>query len=240
MPLNDKEIRKTHPSYGLIGIARSTCSGKGARLFGSAVGTHHEVICLTIKRAEAMTSLGGLLNHVFGHETLIEVALSPAQYVALISSPNVGDGVPCTIERLLGVMIDPPPAEKVAVEQARDHFQNKTAELVVWMCTRRSDLKTILAKDRLTKADKEQISDLLETVIREVGSNMPYAVRVFGETTEKVVAAAKAELDAFVTGAVNRLGLTKLRELASGAFGDGQAALGSGHAEEGAKGPLEG
>ena len=53
--------------------------------------------------------------------------------------------------------------------------------------------------------------DIMSELRRVLSDNLPFAAECFHESTQKVVAAAKAEVDAFVTGVVVRTGLETLR-----------------------------
>jgi len=92
------EVKETHPAFGLIGLSRVSCS-PSAVLFGSAV-KHGHYVELTIKEAERHSSIYRDFN--FGRTELIKVAFSGTQLGELLTSMNVGDGVPCTITRFNG------------------------------------------------------------------------------------------------------------------------------------------
>jgi len=90
------EYTETHPSYGCIGI--SQVSGKGV-LFGSEV-SHQHFISITI--SEARRVVDEPREFVMSDRELVRIAMTQAQFAEMITSPNRGSGVPCTIERFTG------------------------------------------------------------------------------------------------------------------------------------------
>src|SRR5271157_2285441 len=106
--LSETTVEK-HPSYGMVGINRSQSSG--TYLFGS-IQKHHSFITLTIKHAEVARHLANDWYHA-DSLPIVEIEMSHTQFAELITSPGIGDGVPCTIRGLDGKLVEecPPPAE---------------------------------------------------------------------------------------------------------------------------------
>lgn len=80
-----------HPAFGQIGVSR--CQG-GAVLYGSDF-VHHAFMELTIRQSELHRTVARDWHH--GHSDLLTVRMSESQWAAMLSSPNVGTGTPCTI-----------------------------------------------------------------------------------------------------------------------------------------------
>lgn len=94
------ETVETHESYGMVGLSRFTCGGgKGMNLFGSSI-QHYSGMTLTIREAVKRRNLNR--EWYGGRRIIAEVTLSPAQFAEMIMTPNVGDGVPCTINFVTG------------------------------------------------------------------------------------------------------------------------------------------
>ena len=102
--LTPEEIAENHQSYGMVGISHAQSTG--THLVGSEF-KHHHFVTLTIRRAEKHRDLSR--EWWFGKNELIEIHLSEAQYVELMSRPNMGDGVPCTLARVAGEAMPEPP-----------------------------------------------------------------------------------------------------------------------------------
>ena len=84
--------REKHPSFGMVGFSRISCGNQ--RLFGSSI-EHDTMIALRVHTAYRTESFG--YEHVYADEDIVEVMLSPAQFSELLTTMNIGDGVPCTI-----------------------------------------------------------------------------------------------------------------------------------------------
>lgn len=230
----EDEIEETHESYGLIQINR-TQSG-GARLFGSSV-RHGNYFRLSIFHGKrVMTTFG---EHFWddGRVPIVDVYLSPAQFVEMITVQNVGSGSPCTISSIGGVPMDPVPEDagseiKLTVEMFRERLDDTIAKLRA----HDRDLHKILEKKTFTKDDKKEIAGIVHAARRLMDDSAPYAMKLMGEYTEKLVAKGKMEVDSFVQLAINRAGIKAIRD--SG----GTLLLGEGlvsRADEKAEAPCE-
>jgi hypothetical protein len=203
---DDKEFERTHPSYGVVCISRTT-GGPGARnLFGSPLAHHYGTIRLTIGAAKWIhdlhhdryqgTSLRG--EH-------IEIEMSAAQFADMITSLNMGSGTPCTIRRLTGVNVPPPPDLPTEAEHIRDNFEGSLDKYRAKARTYRKKIEELTAK--LSTKAKEEIRIALDVIEDQLSSNVPFVVKQFQEATTRITTSAKAEVDAFVTGVVRAAGL---------------------------------
>jgi hypothetical protein len=206
-----KDECETHPSYGQAVFHRTY--GNIGRLYGSPLERHHTAIRLTISRSEVRHDLAQ--DWRYAREQLIEVTFSAAQFADLLTTMNVGEGVPCTIEHVAGVDQGQVP-EEMKVEHEKvvvDYFENGSRETVAKLRQGLVDLKALLNKKSLTKADKERIEWLVGRALQDVESNQPFAVAQFGEAAQKIVGAAKAEVAATTQALVERLGFKKMDEM---------------------------
>ena len=113
-----KRNRETSPAYGMLSFSR--VSGGDPNLFGSSVEHDHK-ISLVLKRGEVSRDLNS--DWYMGNETLFEVEMSYSQFAELISSMNVGDGVPVTIRHVKGEETPPPVTLVNKRRQFRDEFE---------------------------------------------------------------------------------------------------------------------
>lgn len=203
---------ETHPAYGLVGISRRNGLKK---LYGSALDKHGSQISLTVKTSERIHDLHYDRHH--GREVLIELSMSHAQFAELITTPNCGDGVPCTLEFVAGRGHLPSIDFETQTEAAKvvDGFRESLSDLSEKLRQKATALDELLEKRTLGKADRKRIRELFGFVRQEVDCNMPFAVEQFQEAAEKVVTQGKAEIDAMVSGTVRKLGLESLEQLAS-------------------------
>lgn len=143
---------------------------------------------------------------------MLELDLSAAQFAELLTSMNVGSGVPCTLRYADGKRKENPPEEKLEAEQVRHDFKDKTEQVARKMDASVKKIGELLAKKNLGQKDREEIQNLLGLIVQDVRSNLPFWLRSFNEATEKMTVAAKAEVDAFMTHAVMLAGIKALTE----------------------------
>lgn len=211
MGKHDDEEKQTHPAFAMVGFSRR--QGNPGRLFGSALEHHESYVCLSIRRAERIRESG--YDRFFGgiRGDLIEVDLSAAQFAELLTTMNVGMGVPCTLRSFDAKKVEPiPDDDTLEVEHVRQSFAKKMRGLADKCKDDVKEVKELLAKKNLTQADRAAILSKMESVMQEVSSNTPYMLQLFEEASEKVVSHAKAEVDAFITTNVVAEGLRAIKE----------------------------
>jgi hypothetical protein len=211
---HDDEEYEGHPSFGLIGFHRISHGLGRNLLFGSHLDRHHETIELRVFRASRRHNLSR--DWVYSEQRgrpLIEVELSPAQFAQLLTTMNVGDGVPCTIRCVDGEHMPPVPDDHES-EQVKIYkgFQLGLTEMLEALDGRRKRLEEILSKKSINKADREEIRGLVFGIFQYLDSNAAFVLKSFEESAEKVVTAAKAQVDEFVMGALIKAGMEKLAE----------------------------
>lgn len=198
-------VEESHESYGLIQINRTHSTA--ARLFGSSM-PHSHFFSMRISRARRLMREFGEDFHTDGGVPIVEITLSPAQFVEMITSQNIGQGVPCTIEYVDGVAMDPvPKGAGSEIKLTVDLFRRELEALMGQLKTADAQVAEILAKKSLTKDDKEQIRKIVHRVNRLMNDNAPFAMKLMGEHTEKLIAKGKAELDAIITMALRQAGI---------------------------------
>jgi len=208
----DKDVKvDTHPSYGQAVFHRVT--GSVGKLYGSPLADHHSVIRLTISRSEMNHDLGR--DWRFGRDQLIEVTFSAAQFADLLTNMNVSEGAPCTIDFIQGEgNIEPPPADQeVEHEKVTKAFEGQVAGTANRLRENLIQLGALLEKKALNKEDKGKIYWMVEKALQDVESNAPFMVEQFGEATEKLVTAARAEVAASTVAIVQKLGFEKLEDM---------------------------
>lgn len=164
---------------------------------------------LTLKRCELHRS-DCHYDHFHGREVLFEVEMSPAQFAELISSPNIGDGVPVTIKWLNGEgPVEAPPFENKRIQFEKE-FEQKAREISQTLKKLADRAKELLAKPSLLKKDREELNGLIEQITRETRENIPFLQTMFNEQMDKTV----TEVENFVANMVASLGIDELKRLA--------------------------
>ena len=205
----DDEFEREHPSYGILHISRTSGGTSAIRLFGSPLATHYGTIRLTISKGKWIHGL----NHdrYFGmSKDFIEIEMSAAQFADAITSLNMGSGTPCTVRYVDGARIPEPPKHATEAEHIRDNFENTLDKYKAKAHTYRKRIEELASK--LSTKAKEEIRIALDVMEDQLGSNIPFVVKQFQEATTRLTTAAKAEVDAFVTGVVRAAGLQSIAE----------------------------
>jgi hypothetical protein len=200
----------THPAYGMVAFDR--VSGDPGRMFGSSLQTHGQFVRLTIRQGQRAHDLGQ--DWLMGANRVphIEVWLSAAQFAELLTTMNVGDGVPCTIKEVNGMCIEMPQDEKTEVDRAYDaakeHMQIFPQEVRAKMA-RAQEL--LAEKGPMKVAARKEVSGVLREVLMTVDANFPFALKQFQSAAEKTTTHAKAEFDSLVMHAITTRGLAALQ-----------------------------
>jgi len=206
--------REKHPSYGVIGLSRISHGMGRNLLFGSHLDRHQETVELRIYRASRMvesTSHEWFYADDRGSPIAI-VELSPAQFAQLLTTMNVGDGVPCTIRNVDGESIpNVPNTYESEQEKIYRGFQESIFAKLNFISPALKELDEILSKKTIKRADRDRIRELTIGLFDNFKSNTSYVLKNFEESAEKVVTAAKAQVDEFVTSTLIRAGMDSLR-----------------------------
>lgn len=201
----------SHPAFATIGISR--VSGH-ADLFGSYVG-HQHYISLHINPATMHRDAYSERIHG-GIDRYIEVAMSEAQWAALIGSANVGSGVPCTLQHLS----DPgqwyrgiprlPKQQKAAErmsEQARDMVARSQERAKKAM----EQLQPMIAK--LPKKDQGAMQAIIDALAGESMANVEFQHKCLIDTQERLVSEAKVEIDATMANVAAQFGIESISQI---------------------------
>lgn len=201
--MDGDDFEREHPSYGLVHIARMT--GGGRNLFGSPLANHYGTIRLSIGSAKWIH--GNNHDRYYGglRGEHVEIEMSAAQFADLITSLNMGGGTPCTIRCVAGKAIEPPPDLPTEAEHIRDNFEGTLDRYKAKARTYRTKIEKLTGK--LSDKAKREIKTALDVIEDQLSENVPFVVKQFQEATTRITSAAKAEVDAFVTGVVRAAGI---------------------------------
>jgi len=203
-----EEQEKKHESYGMVGLSRVTCR-PSVNLFGSSI-KHGNTIRLRIKTGVVARDLNR--DWYRGQKGLIEIELSPTQYAEMITSLNIGDGVPCTIRYIGNKSIDNPPETKQR-QMFEEEFR-KDVHKIKEKCQKdvTEISKVLLKKGGITVYERKKINDMIVMLMQDVNSNLPFVQRSFNKSIDKTVLEAKGEVEAFVMNKVTSLGIKGLEK----------------------------
>ena len=202
--------KETHESYGMVGLTRRYGGGGYHNLFGSSIG-HSSTMALTIKRCEKQRDLNRDWYH--GIDLLIQIELSPVQFAEMVTGVGVGDGVPCTIRHFdgYGTIADPP---EISQRQLFEREFKSSMEDVASTCY--GDVKEaealLLKKGTITVKERELVSKIINRVVSNITSEMPFIQSSFNEAMNKTAVEAKGEVEAFITTKIHTMGLEAIKD----------------------------
>lgn len=207
-----EEKTESHPSYGIISITR--ISTNTDNLFGSPISNHFTTFRVRVSQAVVDTSMNEstYIRSDF-KDQIVELELSATQFTELITNMNCGDGIPCTIRRLGNKPVEPPPVQKLERKRIKDRFDSQVKGVFTKLASMEKDVVDLLGKKTVNKSDKDSILQKIQSIRREVESNLPFLADLFSEATEDTISAAKKEIDAFVTNTLVSLGAERLKAL---------------------------
>ena len=203
----NREYEK-HDSWGMVGIYHQQHNGR--ELFGSDV-TNYNTICLKIKTAQCTRDLGR--DWIMGDKNLIEITLSANQFADLLTNANIGDGVPCTIEYVVGkgsieYKSQKPKLEIIAEE--RDELAEKTVsdlESSIAM------VKELIANKTLSQsAGKELLSKMGGAYSSLVGGSKEFFKKQAKQEVNDMVTEAKRQVQSYVDNKIYSTGLKMLQD----------------------------
>lgn len=194
-----------HPAYGMIGASRGTSDGTA--LFGTDF-LHRNVVTITIRRASLGRELSRDWHHATG-EDLISVQLSEAQWATFVSTLNIGDGVPCTLDRVAGKGMP-----LIPYRQQRDEHEREMDDRLATLAQAVDQTRTAIAKQLPTLSGKrrEAVMQHLDKLHQDLTSNIPWSREQLGRHLKRVVESAKTEVSAYATSILTRLGIARLAE----------------------------
>lgn len=203
----DFGTKTEHPSYGMIGISR--VSSTGSRLFDVDY-PQGNYITLTIKSA-VLYEDGGQ-RRIFADKEMIRIEMSEVQYARMISSPNMGDGVPCTLSRYVNtsgsyIQVEDPPAEVSRSEAYKAEVAADAAVASKRVKDAMAKLDAVLGSGvALRKRDLHEVREALRMAAQDIDCNLPYLIERAQETIHKSAENAKMEVNAHIDFALLRLG----------------------------------
>lgn len=208
----DNEVTQ-HPSMAVLGFSRVQCSGVGVALNGSHL-THTTVIQMTLQHAEKHRKLNN--DRFFDRGVIAQAYLSQNQFAELITSMNVGSGIPVT----LTMTEKDGPIDTPLFENAREKYETefaKTAKKAALESEQLvADARELLAgSGTLKKVDRETLVARMEALASTIGSTMPYVEKCFQEAMDDTVTDARSSIQAFCQQRVEEAGLTALAAVPS-------------------------
>lgn len=203
MELNEQK----HPSYGMAQFSRVT--GGSRTMFGSNL-KHSNTIILRVSTGSVSRKLNQ--DWYLSDKRIVEVEFSQTQFAELLTSMNYGSGVPCTIRYNNGYIEEKPPARNPKTEY-NNEFKQTLDKISKDMEESQMIVDRLLEQGSLKKTDRELLKCHILKLKQFFNSNSNFIYKQFAESVDNTISAGKAELDAFLTHGIQKLGLESLQKL---------------------------
>jgi hypothetical protein len=145
---------------------------------------------------------------------LIDLEMTADQWARFLISGNRGEGIPCTFRWRSDGPIDPVEFE-TETEQFGASWKSKFMDLLDLAKGLRSKTEEHLSTAKTTAADRKEIQFDAMKVHQALEQNIPYLMECFAEQMERVVMAAKADVDQYVHTQVEAAGLAALPDMST-------------------------
>lgn len=200
-----------HEAYGMIGASR--VSGK-TKLVGSELEHNHYIV---VRVARTSKYRCHHQDRFFGsNQGMIELAMSEQQWATFVSSMNVGEGVPCTLERGPDENAKYKDYDRLAEESNHELAQQELRDYAAKITKELADsiigLEKMIKDNTLSKPVVRERINELKMVMQGIRSNLPFHVEMHKEMMEKNVQAAKSDVEGYILNKVTALGLEALRK----------------------------
>lgn len=196
-----------HESYGQISFSRINATPP-INLYGSNI-KHGSIISLTIRRSAKNHNLYN--DTYYGDEEIIDVYMSPAQFAELLTSLNVGSGVPCTIQHIFYHRMSGCPEENQR-KVNKQEFEETCKEIVHKSQSLIAEVTHMFeSKKNINKTDRKDIIGNLQHICNIFTSRIPFIKEQYDEAMEKTETEVKAAVDNFVTHALVSIGAKALK-----------------------------
>ena len=157
---------------------------------------------------------------------LIRVDMTQAQFAEMITSPNRGSGVPCTISHFTGDKGQPwvherhggrpSPPDPEHYTKKYKNAASKRAEIVSSKIKAANDkaIRLFNGDDKPTKSNLKELIDALNSATLNLDQNLAYVMEEMEEGIENRMATAISEFESYVSFSLKAKGLEHLSEQA--------------------------
>jgi hypothetical protein len=213
MTVDKEESMTTYsdPAMVMVGLSRQTWGGgsDGVSLFGSSV-KNNNVIALTIYQAEVNRHLSH--DWYTAKSPIIEVVLSPLQFAELITTMNIGFGVPGTLVRHNGEYFKFPKMPS-KTEQFKEEISGDMKAVIDKLNEAGQVIEGLIDDPKpIGKQVRKQLKALVNSLRETFENKLPFIINQFGKQMARTATEAKAEVDAFVDHEIAKTGIEELRK----------------------------
>ncbi len=203
---------ESHRSYVVASFSR--VSGGNFNFFGTHLKPNYFFEFRVCPAKKTITEFGEeRFVQDYRKEGILELRLTAHQFSELITTMNVGGGIPCTLTYHDGKKVEECPEQKVSVEAAIGTAIKNIESSEYSDRIRKSANEIIESVKPINKMERAILKEAFSDLERRLLSSTKFYRDQICEVGEKVKSEIKTEIDAQVTSVINRLGLKSLVEL---------------------------
>lgn len=192
------------PYMGMVGVRNRS----GSRYLHGSDVQHSQTIALFVSEGVEIRHLNE--NRYRDGKKIVEIEMTPLQWLELITNPNTGCGTPCTLRYTeTSGMIAAPEKLTVEIDKAQTEFKARLENLPEQL----KELQKTVNELKITKKAKDDLTRQIDRMQMEIGPNMRFAFDQFKEATEHLLGEAKATAETYLNNALFRLGLRTAKTL---------------------------
>jgi len=197
-----------HPSQLQISFSR-VYSSHPVSFYGSDIGCN-SYIMLEIKTSKKSRNLSN--DYYFADDTILRARLSPNQFSELLTTMNVGCGVPATLEAFFprglpsGKIPEPINEDKIEIFKTEIELDTQEVFIAIGEITNEINTLKISEKQKKTLLSK---TNKLKSILT---STIPFIIDQAKEQIDKIITSGKSAIDAFYTGVITKLGIESLKD----------------------------
>lgn len=198
---------QTHPSYGMLSFSR--INGGSNHLFGSCV-SHDVTIRMELKRGSVRREYNQ--DWYYEREPMFCVEMSQNQFAELITSFNT-HGTPVTIRYLDRKEVEKCPFvnQMDLIDKELKKDINDISDKVVKLSEKAASY--LNQKEVLKKAERNELLGIINNLVQEIKSNLPFLKHQVTESIEKTITVAKMEIEAQAQHTIHKYGIESLKQL---------------------------
>jgi len=193
---------------GLVGLYRT--NGQKRMYMSNLINQNW--ITLRVYEAKDYVDFGEKRVSAKSGKPLLELELSSSQFAELLTTMNVGNGVPCTLKSYGGTRMDHTSLEEEekSMDVGLKYFKENSKEMTEKIIRTIEKCHLKMESIKISKKDKETVTSLLYTIETEIASNLPFYVTIFEETAKKIATETKGEIDSFLASEIVKAGIKSL------------------------------
>ena len=197
--MTTEDQRHQHPAYGFIRLSRT--QGGSGLLFMSPLRHDHRI---TIVVGEAEQIRSNNYDTYYPRRSVVEVDMSEGQFAQFICNAYSSSGAPCTIRRSESGPRQPIEVPQLKSERYRDEARATAKDAIDDLQMLKAKLAILTAK--LPQKTREEIDRAVDSTTMKLSDRLPWIVQMMHEHMDKVVDAAKVEIENYVARTTTGLG----------------------------------